>query len=296
MMFLRVPPLQTLVAFVTAAKYSSYSRAATELALTHSAISHQIKALEERVGYRVFERFGNRMQLTDAGRTLLAQVEHGLSAVDRAFAVGNMPRNEAARLLLTVSAVPSFASRWLAPRLARFTAAHPDIDVHLIATQSYANLKDDGIDVAIRYGTGGWADLAQTQLFSETVFPVIKPGLIDRRRTPLSTIMQSIPLIRNTREPWLPWFTAARLAMVEPASGPCFSDVGLALDAAIRGEGIALARRSLVADDLDRRQLARLSNVETSDLRAYWVLWRPSGHNARAVEMFVTWLKFECAV
>ena len=296
-MSFRIPSsLATLKAFEAAARLSSYSKAAHELSLTHGAVSHQIRQMEAAVGAKLFARHGNRMELTPEGRALLVKVVQALSLLEDVF--GASGDGEGGRksdpVRIRVSAVPSFASRWLLPRLPRFRAKHPRVDVHLIATQQFSNLLDDGVDVAVRYGYGGWQDFAQRKLFHETLIPVASPSHDGGRLPESASALGKANLLRCTRQPWLPWFLAAGFTSLrEPTSGPIFDDMGLAIAAAIEGQGIALARKSLVEPELADGRLARLFDVGLEDARAYWLLWRPGSRKARSTEAFVEWLSQE---
>ena len=297
-MTFRIPSsVAALKAFEAAARHSSYSMAADELALTHGAVSHQVRSLEEAVGAKLFARRGNRMEPTAEGRALLVKVVQALASLEDVFdqAPSRAPgAPKAGAVRIRVSAVPSFASRWLLPRLPRLGELHPGIDVHLIATQSFSNLLDDGVDVAVRYGFGGWQDFAQRKLFHETLFPVASPRYAEGRLPRSAEDLGKAVLLRCTRQPWLPWFLAAGFTTLrEPASGPTFDDLGLALDAAERGHGIALARHSLVRPELANGTLQRLFDTGLEDARAYWLLWRPGSRKTRAVEDFVDWVSDE---
>ena len=295
-MSFRIPSsVAALKAFEAAARHSSYSKAADELALTHGAVSHQVKSLEEAVGAKLFARRGNRMELTADGRSLLVKVVQALASLEDVFdeAPGSPGRRKAGTRV-RVSAVPSFASRWLLPRLPRLRERHGDIDIHLIATQSFSNLHDDGVDVAIRYGYGGWQDFAQRKLFHETLFPVASPRYAGGKMPQGAAELGKSVLLRCTRQPWLPWFLAAGFTTLrEPQAGPTFDDLGLALQAAQQGDGIALARHSLVQAELAQGSLQRLFEVGLEDARAYWMLWRPGSRKAAAVEAFVEWISSE---
>jgi LysR family glycine cleavage system transcriptional activator len=292
-MTFRIPSsVAGLRAFEAAARHSSYSKAAQELSITHGAVSHQIRQMEDAIGAKLFARNGNRMEPTAEGRALLVKVVQALSLLEDVFRGGaaeSGARRESSRV--RVSAVPSFASRWLLPRLPRFAKLQPRIDIHLIATQTFSNLVDDGVDVAVRYGYGGWQDFAQRKLFHETLFPVAAP---DTRVPQTAAELARAPLLRCTRQPWLPWFLAAGFTTLrEPRSGLTFDDMGLAIEAATQGQGIALARESLVAAELEEKRLHRLFSVGLEDARAYWVLWKPGSRKARPVEAFVEWLSDE---
>lgn len=289
---IHVPPLQTLRAFEAAARHLSYSRAADELRLTHSAISHHIKTLEGQLGKRLFRRAGHRMELTREGCDLVLKVRQGLRLLERAFEEAlTRPKST----ILTVSVLPAFAARWLVPRLPRFQAAFPEIDMDLRTSPDLARIGHEGADVAIRYGPGGWPGLRHEKLMDEYIFPVCSPtyraGALPKHPEDLRAEI----LLRNPSQPWEPWFHAARIDLGEPERGPSFSDAALLLQAAAAGQGIALARAALVEDDLRGGCLLRLFEASVRDAYAYYVVWRDDGHKQQAIEAFRTWLIAECS-
>jgi LysR family glycine cleavage system transcriptional activator len=301
MMIDRIPPLQTLRAFEAAARHLSYSRAAEELALTHGAISHHIARLERDLGgVRLFVRDGQRMLLTESGQVLVLQVRQGLQVLNKAFddARSSDARQKHLQRLITVSVLPSFAARWLVPRLPRFQAAYPDVDVALRPSSSLVRLDGrDGIDLAIRYGPGGWVGLKTKALFASTIFPVCSQGFFEEYRPRIPTDLKDSVLLRNPRQPWRPWFAAAGLDWAEPTHGPSYEDAGLLLQAAAGGQGVALARAALLGDSLISGQLVRLFNVEVEDDYSWFAVWRePLRCDPAAFEAFRSWLAYEAAV
>ncbi len=294
-----LPPLQTLRAFEAAARHLSYTRAAEELALTHGAVSHHIAALERRLGTKLFLRRGHRMLLTEDGQVLVAQIRQGLRMLERAIVAAARGRTAATAARhaepLTVSVLPSFAARWLIPRLSGFQAAHPGIDIQLRPSAALATLDGDGIDAAIRYGHGGWGRLRSERLMGEMLFPVCSPayrgGDLPRRSADLARAT----LLLNPRQPWRPWFAAAGLDRPEPEHGPSYEDAAMLLQAAAAGQGIALARAALAEDDLRSGRLVRLFDVAIPDEYAYFVVWRPGGPRQNAVDAFRRWLVAEVA-
>jgi LysR family transcriptional regulator, glycine cleavage system transcriptional activator len=285
----RLPPLQAIVAFEAAARRQSYSRAAEELSLTHGAISHAIRGLEDRLGTRLFRREGRHMLLTQEGQTLAAQVRQGLRLLEKAFE--RDPAAGPARLV--VSALPAFATRWLVPRLARFHATHPNIAVDLRPAVELARLERDGIHVALRYGPGGWPGLQHERLMEERLFPVCSPTYRERRLPRRPADLADCVLLRHPRQPWAPWFAAAGLDLPEPAASPAYADAAMLLDAAASGQGIALARAALVDGDLRTGRLIRLFDVAISDGYGYWVVWRADTAQQREIEAFREWLMAE---
>src|SRR5687767_7443865 len=171
----RLPPLQTLRAFEAAARHLNFTRAAEELHLTHGAISHQIAALEARLGRKLFHRAGRGMRLDPAGEALAARLREQFAAIAQALEHARAPRAPAAAL--TVSVLPSFAAQWLLPRLPRFVERHPGIELNLQTTVALASFEDDGVMLALRYGQGTWPGLVAERLVDETLFPVAAPSL-----------------------------------------------------------------------------------------------------------------------
>jgi len=290
----RLPPLQSLLAFEAAARHQSYSRAAEDLNLTHGAISHAIRGLEARLGMQLFRREGRRMLLTSEGQSLATKVRYGLRLLESAF--DPEPARQVKRHL-KVSVLPAFAGRWLVPRLPRFASVHPDIILDLHPSIELARLDEqDGMDVAIRYGSGGWPNLRQDKLMDEHVFPVCSPtyrmGELPRHPSDL----RECTLLRYSREPWSPWFAAAGLDWPEPKDGPNYRDATLLLDAAVAGQGIALARRALVSEDLRTSRLCRLFDLEVPGEYAYWFVSRTRDAAEPSIVAFREWMLAETAL
>ncbi len=290
-----VPSLQALRALEAAVRLRSFTRAAEELALTQGAVSQQIRLIEERLGQPLFRRSAAGVEPGRAALALAIQIRQGLGLLDRAFegasarpVRGTVGR---ARTQITVSVLPSFAQRWLMPRVERFLARNPEIDLELQSTFELARLDgSDGIDAAIRYGPGGWPGCAAEKLMDETTFPVASPRYAGGRLPADPAALAGCALLRQTNQPWGPWFQAAGLDLAEPTSGPKFSDAGLAIAAAVAGQGVALARRALVAEDLAAGRLVRLGGCEVVDCHAYY-LARPLGAGrAEKIAAFRDWL------
>jgi len=235
----RLPPMQALRAFEAAARAKSLTRAAESLNLTHSAISHQIKALEADFGVRLIERAGRGIRLTDEGERFAGRVRAVLS--DLADAVREVTERTNSRQL-RVSVIPSFAARWLLPRIGRFFAAHPEIDVDISANNLNVDFRREDIDVAIRHGLGDWPGLVSEYLLDDAYFPVCSPRLANGRLPRRPADLSGYTLLRSEGEAWRPWFEAAGLDWPEPSRGPTFSDSSHTMQAAIEGQGIALAR------------------------------------------------------
>lgn len=288
----RFPPLSALRPLEAAARLESFSRAAEELHLTHGAVSRQVRALEEHLGTRLFARHGKRVSLTPAGRAFAERVRGALEEIARAADEAGSKRREQR---LTVSVLPSFASRWLMPRLIRFMDAHPKFEVNVIASTALANFAAEEVDVAIRFGRGPWPPLSCEHFLDDEYFPVASPR-INRGRLPKTPAdLASFRMIREDRDYWQEWIRAAKVQLAVPPTGPLFNDSTYSLQAAARGEGIALARRSIVGEDLERGTLVKLFDVTVPSRESYWfVSPRPLAEAAR-VKAFREWVKAELA-
>lgn len=294
-MAVRLPPLSTLLAFEAAARLSSFTAAARELSLTHSAISHQVAALEARLNAKLFRREHNRMRPTTRGKELWFQVRYALELLERAFEQSSPA--VAAAVELGVSVLPSFARLWLLPRLAAFALAHPLIDLCIHTTTDLAQLGGDGIDCAIRYGIGNWPGLQQELLANDALVVMASPRYRDGQlpRTPEELV--SCTLLRNPLQPWETWLQAAGVQL--PAGfrfGPGFSDSGMALDAAAAGLGIALGRRLLIAQDLAAGRLVQLFALAVPDDKHYYLVWRADSPKLPAILELRRWLLAQLTV
>jgi len=290
----QIPSLQTLRAFEAAGRLQSYSRAADELGLTHGAVSHRIRELEQRLGKQLFRRVGNTMVTTEAGSELLARVRQGLSLLEQAF---EPPRTGAAKpntKRVVVTSVPSLASTWLFARLSEFRNAHPDIDVELRVTEALLDYKRDGIDLGIRLGAGGWPGLNTAKLYDEMLTPVCTPAYRDKHKLFAPADLKRAIFLRNAWTPWARWFNAAGLNWPEPNAGPSYDDGPLLLRAAMQDDGVALARHWLAVDEVRAGRLVAPFDVVVRDDFSYWLAWPARGRANPSAELLRSWL-IECA-
>jgi LysR family transcriptional regulator, glycine cleavage system transcriptional activator len=259
----RLPPLNALRAFEAAARHLSFSRAADELHVTPAAISHQIRALEEELGVPLFRRLTRAVRLTEAGQAAYPALRE---AFERLHEAVERARGPASSGLLTVSVAPSFASEWLLPRLDRFRAAHPGLEVRLDPSPRLADFERDGVDVAIRYGSGRHPSFRVERLFADEVFPVCSRALAagppplrvpaDLRGATL-VHLDDYAMQGHYYPTWREWLLAAGVADIEPERGPRFTMANMSIQAAIAGLGVALASRVLVEDALAAGRLVR---------------------------------------
>lgn len=290
-----LPSLQTLRAFEAAGRLKSYSKAADELGLTHGAVSHRIRELEQRLGVTLFRRVGNTMVLTAEGQRLEAQVRQGLSLLEQAFA--KPPPSAAAKASnhIVVTSVPSLASTWLFARLSEFRTQHPEIDIDLRVSETLSDFRKEGIDVGVRLGLGGWPGLEAAKLFDEALMPVCTPEYRDRLDLREPKDLARATLLRNAWTPWARWFRAVGLDWPEPTTGPKFDDSPILLRAALEGAGVALGRQWLAVDELRAGRLVAPFDLPIQDDFSYWVVW-PTGRkaNPNAVH-FREWLAARAA-
>jgi len=283
----RLPSMQTLRAFEAAARHQSYSAAAEEIGVTHGAISHRIRDLEAQLGVTLFRRAGHAMLPTRSAVTLLAQVREALAILSRA--VPDDPRLAVRRLVIGVH--PSLAIRWLVPRLGSFTREHPEVDVEVRSTADLGEFLGEGVDLAIRYGAGSWPNAARERMVGEVLFPVCTPEYRDQHRLRRPADLARCHLLRHAWQPWTPWLRAAKLRLPEPGKGLLLSDSGMLLEAALAGEGVALARRLFAVDDLARGRLVRPFELAVPDTYAYYLLWGAGMPLTDAGAAFRDWLQ-----
>jgi DNA-binding transcriptional LysR family regulator len=256
----RLPPLNALRAFEAAARHNSFTSAAAELRVSHAAISRHVRALEARLGVRLFNRVKRGVALTAAGADYLRTVSTAFDAIAEATDELAHP----GRVKIRVSVHPAFAARWLIHRLDGFRRANPDCDVVLDATPRLVDLGRDEADLSIRNGEGGWPGLACDLLARSRLYPVGAPALLGRRRARLTPAeLTSYPLLHdeNGGDGWRRWFAVAGIADAEIEGGSYLLETNLAIDAAIAGQGVALVDDFLVTADLAAGRLVRFSEI-----------------------------------
>ena len=288
-----LPSLGALRAVEAAARSLSFTQAAADLGLTQGAVSHQIRELEARLGVALFARQARGIVLTEAGRRYLPYAQEALRQLRQGGqALGKRGRDD----ILTVSVSPNFASKWLVPRLGDFITAHADIELRLSAAKRHVDFADGDIDVAVRHGDGHWPDLHVTRLCREVMFPVCSPflgGVEELRQT--SDLARYVLIRDQSREGWADWFSKLD---VDPApfdleKGPAYDQTSLAIDAAIGGQGIALARSALAQLDLIAGRIVRPLADETTASFAYWIVCPKGMAERRPIVRFRNWLLTE---
>ncbi|MFT3733091.1 MAG: transcriptional regulator GcvA [Hyphomicrobium sp.] len=286
----KLPPLNALKAFEAAARLSSFTRAASELNVTHAAISRHIRALEAEFRTPLFDRTGRGVELTEAGRSLALELTKGFDLI--ASATNRFARPSRRRKRLMVTSDPSFAALWLVPRLGAFTTLHPGIDLFLDATPRLVNFTKEDVDVGIRWGGGTWNGVQSTKLADAELMLVCSPKFL--RENPLASAsdLDSSLLIQETaKECWEAWLTAAGVRDRIAPAGPTLNG-DLAIAAAEAGQGLALVDQIQAGDALVAGRLVRPLDVAAKRFGYYLV--RPLGAKiSDAAQAFEAWLTAE---
>jgi len=295
----RLPPLDLLLAFEAAARQLSFTRAADERFVTQSAISRQIRALEDDLGVELFARGHRALTLTPPGQKLLLSCQAVLAQLRRTVSSIRAPN---AREVLALSTTPSFASYWLIPRLHSFTQANPGVDVRLDASYEVRDLQGEGFDIAVRYQKASAAD--GERLFNESTLPVCAPALRRAKDAPLKVpadlrhhTLLEVEQMGGGGAPveWNSWLQANGVPDLEPRSWLTFSSYNEVVAAALAGQGIALGRRPLLDGLLRSRQLVAPFGDARATARAYFVLTDPASRARPAVRALEQWLHAQAA-
>ncbi|HEX2801656.1 MAG TPA: transcriptional regulator GcvA, partial [Phenylobacterium sp.] len=291
----RLPPLNALRAFEAAARHLNFSRAADELSVTPGAVSQQIQNLEDYVGAALFKRTPKGLLLTDAAQTALPALRE---AFDRLAEAASLLTAAVDGRRLSLTAPPSFAAKWLVPRLGAFEQAHPQVDVWLSAGIELLDLTAGEVDVAIRYGAGRYPGLEVKRLFSETVIPVAAPSLLAEQ--PLNApadlahhilLHDGSPDLDDSCPDWAMWLAARGLKAIDGMRGPRFNQSSLVIEAAVNGRGVALAKRTLAAADLEAGRLVAPLQIATAVDFAYYLVHPKAKGRLPQVKAFVSWIE-----
>ncbi|AZV76755.1 transcriptional regulator GcvA [Parasedimentitalea marina] len=261
-------PLRALQVFESASRFQNFTTAGGELGITQSAVSRKIAELEAILGTQLFRRSGPNLSLTPQGKALAMRVTYALGDLRRACAEVQPTKGSS---IVTLSMLPSVAAKWLAPRLGLFTDLHPNIDLRISASRDLVDLNAAQIDGAIRYGTGRWPGLAAVWLGAETVCPVCASSIVEKFAITTPADLLKAPLLHaDIAEDWAAWFSAVGLEEPKVPRGPKLGDDTAILQAALSGQGIALGRSQLVADDLQAGRLIAPFDVKLDASFSYW--------------------------
>jgi LysR family glycine cleavage system transcriptional activator len=293
----RLPPLDTLRVFEAAARLKSFKAAGDELAVTASAVSQRISALEAELDTMLFVRHTRRVEVTPEGERLAAGVRRALAEIRRA--VASIDRRDGTRLRISV--IPSHATRWLAPRLHRFQRLHPDIEIQIIADLALVDLTQRSVDVALRFGAGNYPGTIAEKLMDDTVVLVASPRYVEENG-PIDgpvDVLRLTRIIDTTSENdessvnWRSWFMHHKLADAEAAKGIRFNGSVLTLEAAAGSLGVAVVRNTLAQDDLRSGRLERLAGCDAPTPWAHYALVSAELATWPPVEAFLAWLREE---
>ncbi|EKE70602.1 transcriptional regulator GcvA [Gallaecimonas xiamenensis] len=286
----QLPPLNALKAFEAAARHLSFTRAAEELFVTQAAISHQIKTLEDHLGLKLFRRRNRSLLLTEEGQSYYLDIKDIFSNLAEATA---RVLARSAKGTLTVAMQPSYAIQWMVPRLARFAEAHPDIDVRIKATETEEGGLTDDVDIAIYYGRGYWPGLRADRLQTEYLIPVCSPVLLSGPK-PLEKpedLAQHTLLHDGSRKAWQSWVKHLGLShLIKVNQGPIFSHSAMVLQAAMYGQGIALAHSVLAEPDITAGRLVSPFKEVLRSPNAYFLVCQQSQAEQGKIVAFRDWI------
>lgn len=288
----RLPPLNSLKAFESAARHLSFTKAADELFVTQAAISHQIKTLESYLSIRLFHRKNRSLLLTEEGQSYFQDLRDIFAniadATERVLAL-----NE--KGAITVATPPSFASQWLVPRIHRFSLIHSDIDVRIKAVDEDEGFLDETVDIAVYYGSGSWKELDIVKLNTEYLTPMCSPMLLQGSKSlsSLSDLNQHTLLHDNSRLGWKKWLKTLGVKGVDYNKGPIFSHTMMVLQAASIGQGIALADSVLAKPDIDTGRLICPFEERIESKNAFYVVCKPEQSDKNKIQVFRDWVVSE---
>ena len=289
----RLPNLAALRAFEAAARYQNFSRAAEEIHVTHGAISHQVRALEQDLGIALFTRHGKRLTVTAEGERFAATIRKSLMEI---AAAADAIRSNTTHKRLTITTLPSFASRWLAPRLGKFIDLHPDTEVVLQSSSQLTDMFREQVDVAIRFGAGRYPALSVEKLMGDYYYPVVSPAYNGGKLPASPQDLGRHTLLRSSdEEQWTPWFEAAGVDLAEPTGGVQFQDLSMLVRLASSGGGIALVRHVVAMQEIMSGELLRLFDVKVDSNYSYYFVCAPQALQKPQVQAFRAWLLDEVA-
>ena len=285
----RLPPLNSLKSFEAAGRLLSFTRAANELNVTQAAVSHQIKVIEDFLGLSLFIRYPRKLALTEQGRSLLPEVIEAFDRVSNAIgAISQEPSSK----MISVRLAPSFAAKWLSPRLKYFWLQHPEIDLCLYHAHPAVEFDREQIDIAVTYGKGDWPGVVADPILSLDFYPVCTPDFMSNDR-PLSNInnLRYYSLLHDANyECWSDWLKLAGLQAINANKGTIIDDTNVLIQAAVDGQGVALGSSTFVQELLDSGRLIKPFDITLVNEFAYYVVCPEAHLKNPSVQAFKDWL------
>ena len=285
----RLPPLNSLKSFEAAGRLLSFTRAANELNVTQAAVSHQIKVIEDFLGLSLFIRYPRKLALTEQGRLLLPDVIEAFDKVSNA--IGAISQESSSKMI-SVRLAPSFAAKWLSPRLKYFWLQHPEIDLCLYHAHPAVEFDREQIDIAVTYGKGDWPGVVADPILSLDFYPVCTPAFMSNDR-PLSNIdnLRYYSLLHDANyECWADWLKLAGLQEINANKGTIIDDTNVLIQAAVDGQGVALGSSTFVQDLLDSGRLIKPFDITLVNEFAYYVVCPEAHLKNPSVQAFKDWL------
>jgi LysR family glycine cleavage system transcriptional activator len=290
----KIPSLQALACFDAAARHQSYTRAAQELALTQGAVSRQLTALEDFVGVALFKRTRHGVTLTERGRDYATQVAIRLQALEQDTL--DVMSTQGSASVLHLAAVPTFATRWLIPRLPDLKRQHPELTIHIETRTRAFMFADTPFDAALFAGTPDqvqqWAGTQAVKLLDEVVLPVCAPSLLQGADGLSPEAIAQLPLLQQSTRPdaWRHWFEAQGVSTPLALSGPRFEQFSMTAAAAAQGMGLALVPKLLIKEELARGELVVACDIPLTNERAYYLVRPEQGDTPPSTPLFLNWL------
>lgn len=285
----RLPPLNSLKSFEAAGRLLSFTQAAAELNVTQAAVSHQIRVIEEYLGQPLFIRYPRKLALSDQGKALLPEV---IEAFDKMSAAIAELKQEQASKMLSVRLAPSFAAKWLSPRLKYFWLKYPEVDLCLYHAHPAVDFEREEIDIAVTYGKGDWPGVIAEQLLSLDFFPVCAPSFLhnDKPLTEIENLRYYTLLHDANYECWSDWLALAGAAHINAHKGTIIDDTNVLIQAAVDGQGVALGSSAFVQEHLDSGRLVRPFDISLVNEFAYYIVCPASHLKNPSVCAFKDWL------
>lgn len=285
----RLPPLNALRVFITAARHLSFTKASEELFVTQAAVSHQIKALEDFLGLKLFRRRNRSLLLTEEGQSYYLDIKEIFSALTLAT---SKLQSRSAKGTLTVSMPPSFAIQWLVPRLSSFNQAYPDIDVRIQAVDRYEGKLAEDMDIAILYGRGNFSNAREELLYAEYLLPVCAPSLMSGART-LNTpedLVHCTLLHDTSRQDWQAYARQLDIQNLNVQQGPIFSHSAMVVQAAVHGQGVALVNNVMAQAEIESGRLVCPFNQILVGKNAFYLVSHDSHAELGKIAAFREWI------